>query len=525
MAPFTTSTGFLDDDGGALAAPSAAPRIYTVFELARLIRDTLEGRFPSVQVEGEVSGYRGASQSGHHYFDIKDETGTLSVALFRGSARNIKAPFANGTLVRVTGRVSVFEKSGRMQLIASAVEPAGIGALLLQLERLKEKLRAEGLFDDARKRPLPLLPRRIGVVTSPTGAVIRDIITTLRRRHPHFDLLLSPAPTQGADAPPEIVRALRRLDARDDIDVIILARGGGSMEDLWCFNDEALARAVAASRHPVVTGVGHETDTTLVDYVSDRRAATPTAAAELVLPPVADLLAGLDALRRRLRAPLAEAAHDARRRFERAAGAPLFRRPRTIVDDRRQMLDFLQRRLLSAFAGRPAQARARFEAAAARLPAALKAALPVAAARLATSAARLAPAARTALLATRARLDAATSSLRLLDPTAVLRRGYTLTRLPDGTLLRSAADAPPGTLLATQAADGTLISIVSDPATSTPTGGTGHARQERTDLRGEPRRTGADRPGDGGRKPSARNPAPEIRKGTGPDQGLLFPVE
>ena len=523
MAPPTTDTSFLNDDD--FGAPSAGPRVYTVFELAHLIRDTLEGRFPCVQVEGEVSGYRGASQSGHHYFDIKDATGTLSVALFRGNTRNIKAPFATGSLVRVTGRVSVFEKTGRMQLIATSVEPAGIGALLLQLEQLKEKLRAEGLFDESRKRPLPMLPRRIGVVTSPTGAVIKDIITTLRRRNPHFDLLLAPAPTQGATAAPEIVRALKRLDERDDIDVIIVARGGGSMEDLWCFNDEGLARAIAAARHPVITGVGHETDTTLVDYVSDRRAATPTAAAEIVLPAYADLQAALAAFSRRLRAPLAEAAHMLRRRFDRAAGSPMFRRPRTMVDDRRQTLDFLGHRLALAFTSRPAQLRGRFDAAAARLPAALKAALPMAAARCAAAGSRLLPAAKVSLAAKRTRLDAAAASLRLLDPTAVLRRGYTLTRLPDGTLLRSVADAPVGTVLATQAADGTLISIVTDPASSTPPGGTDHARQERTDLRGEPRRTGADRQGDGSRKPAARGASAKVRKGTGPDQGVLFSFE
>lgn len=523
MASFTTNTDFCEDDDSG--APSAGSRVYTVFELAHLIRDTLEGRFPCVQVEGEVSGYRGASQSGHHYFDLKDATGTLSVALFRGNARNIKAPFATGAQVRVTGRVSVFEKTGRMQLIATSVEPAGIGALLLQLEQLKEKLRAEGLFDESRKRPLPAMPRRIGVVTSPTGAVIKDIITTLRRRNPHFDLLLAPAPTQGATAAQEIVRALKRLDERDDIDVIIVARGGGSMEDLWCFNDEGLARAIAAARHPVITGVGHETDTTLVDYVSDRRAATPTAAAEIVLPACADVQNTLAAFSRRLRAPLADAAHALRRRFDRAAGSPMFRRPRTMVDDRRQTLDFLGRRLALAFTSRPTQLRGRFDAAAARLPVALKAALPMAAARCAAAGSRLLPAAKAALAAKRTRLDAAAASLRLLDPTAVLRRGYTLTRLADGTLLRSVADAPVGTVLATQAADGTLISIVTDPASPTPPGGTDHARQERTDLRGEPRRTGADRPGDGSRKPAARGASAKVRKGTGPDQGVLFPFE
>ena len=524
MAAFGTDMGFLDD-GEGFGAPSAGPRVYTVFELAHLIRDTLEGRFPHVQVEGEVSGYRGASQTGHHYFDIKDETGTLAVALFRGNARNVKSPFANGALVRVTGHVSVFEKTGKMQLIATSVEPAGIGVLLQQLERLKEKLRAEGLFDESRKRPLPTMPRRIGVVTSPTGAVIKDIITTLRRRNPHFDLLLSPAPTQGASAAPEIIRAFRWLDERDDIDVIIVARGGGSMEELWCFNDEGLARAIAAARHPVVTGVGHETDTTLVDYVSDRRAATPTAAAEIVLLAYADAQAALEAFKRRLRAPLSEAAHNLRRRFERAAGAPTFRRPRAMVDDRRQTLDYLGRRLALAFSSRPVQLRARLDAASARLPAALKAAFPLAAGRCAAAGARLLPALKTALAATHTRLDTAAEKLRLLDPTSVLRRGYTLTRLPDGTLLRSVADVPAGTVLATQAADGTLISIVTDPSTSTPTGGTDYARQERTDLRGKPRRTGADRPGDGDQPPAPRGAAPKVRKGPSPDQGVLFPFE
>ena len=536
---------FVDDGeeaaASAVAGPPPGPRIYKVYELAHLIRDTLESRFPEVTVEGEVSGYRGVSQSGHHYFDIKDESGTLSVALFRGSAaRGLKTQLRMGDLVRVTGRVSVFEKSGRMQLIATRVEPAGMGALLAQLEKLKEQMRAEGLFDEARKRALPFLPRRIGVVTSPTGAVLRDIVTTLRRRNPYFSLLVSPAPMQGITAAPAIIEALRRIDAREDVEVLILARGGGSMEDLWCFNDEALARLLPTLRHPVITAVGHETDTTLVDYTSDRRAATPTAAAELVLPALADLQQTLLAAGRRLRAPLAEATLACRRRLERAASSPLFRHPTSVVDDRRQVLDFVAHRIAVAFSGRPGTLREALARTAARLPVALRAALPAARARVTAAGGRLGPAATASLREWRATLTRLEASVRLLDPTAVLRRGYTLTRLADGTLLRSPGQVAPGTRLVTRTAAGDVHSIVSDtlsvPAlhptgpvptapTPSPQGAENDRQQEKTDLRGKSggARTASRR--DGKRQAAAGGTAQEVRARPGADQGLLFALD
>lgn len=533
---------FLDDSRwGMDEAPAAGteaakgPRVYSVYELAHLIRSTLEARFYEVTVEGEVSGYRGPSATGHHYFDLKDETGTLSVALFRGKAqRGLKGPLRTGDQVRVTGTVSVFEKSGRMQILASKVEPAGLGALLQQLEKLKEKMRAEGLFDEERKRPLPFLPRRIGVVTSLTGAVLRDIVKTLRTRNPHFDLLVSPAPMQGASAAPAIIDALRRIDARDDIDVIILARGGGSMEDLWCFNDEALARLLPTLRHPVVSAVGHETDVTLVDFTSDCRVATPTAAAERVMPMLAELGQSVLAVARRLQGALAVRASELRRRLEKASGAKLLRHPQTLVDDLRQRTDFAGHRIEVAMGGRPALAREALNRTGARLGLALRAALPAARGRVTAAGGRLRPAATAQLQAVRAALLRLEGALRLLDPTAVLRRGYTLTRLADGSLLRSPAQAPAGTRLTTQTAEGAVASVVFDKASGggDPAGanrqseGEKHGgKGEKSDVRGESGGAGENRGRDGKRPAAARGAAQKVRAGAGTDQGVLFALD
>jgi exodeoxyribonuclease VII large subunit len=275
------------------------PRIYTVSELTTEIRLLLEDALPGVWVEGEISNARSPS-SGHVYFTLKDPETQIQVVMFRAASRQLKFQPRDGLAVLAYGALSVYEPRGQYQLIAEYLEPRGRGALQLAFEQLKARLDAEGLFDDARKRQIPVLPRRIGVITSPTGAAIRDILQVLRRRFANVDVLISPVPVQGEQAAPEIVKALRELNRRGGLDVLILARGGGSIEDLWAFNEEVLARAIAESKIPVISAVGHEIDYTIADFVADLRAPTPSAAAELVVSRKEELAQRLDDLHARM---------------------------------------------------------------------------------------------------------------------------------------------------------------------------------------------------------------------------------
>ena len=259
---------------------------FSVHEITRYIHDLFDAddMLADVWVRGEVSNLTKA-RSGHWYFTIKDATAQLRCVMFRGAARTVRADVDTGDEILVHGRVSVYDARGEYQLYADQIEAVGsLGDLHVQFEALKAKLDTEGLFDPARKRPIPTFPKRIGIVTSPGAAAWHDMQNVLRRRFPIVELILSPTLVQGAEAPPQIVAALEKLNRRSDVDVIIIARGGGSLEDLWCFNDETVARAVAASRVPVISGIGHEIDFTIVDFVADLRAPTPSAAAELATP-------------------------------------------------------------------------------------------------------------------------------------------------------------------------------------------------------------------------------------------------
>jgi len=268
-------------------------RIYSVAELSQEIRSLLEKQFPDVWVTGEVSNLRAAG-SGHLYFTLKDETAQLRAVCFRNQARYLKFKPQDGLAVIARGRLSVYEARGEYQLYVEFLEPAGVGALQLAFEQLKQKLAAEGLFDPARKKPLPVLPRVIGVVTSPTGAVIRDILRILHRRFRNINVQIYPVKVQGEGAAQEIAQGVEYFNRKAPVDVMIVARGGGSMEDLWAFNEEVVARAIAASKIPVISAVGHETDFTIADFVADLRAPTPSAAAELVVHRKQDLVADLD---------------------------------------------------------------------------------------------------------------------------------------------------------------------------------------------------------------------------------------
>jgi len=279
--------------------PDLSETIYTVSELTREIKNLLEGGFSGVWVTGEISNFH-AHSSGHFYFTLKDKGAQLSTVMFRGANRHLKFKLEDGLEVVAKGRVSVYEPRGNYQIILDYIEPKGLGALQLAFTQLRNKLAEEGLFDEARKRPLPYLPRTLGIVTSPTGAVIQDMIRILKRRNPHVNILLYPVSVQGEAAAPEIVRGIEALNRHGEAEAMIVGRGGGSLEDLWAFNTEAVARAIAASRIPVISAVGHETDFTIADYVADLRAPTPSSAAELAAPVAAELRQALRDTQRRL---------------------------------------------------------------------------------------------------------------------------------------------------------------------------------------------------------------------------------
>lgn len=274
-------------------------RILTVSELTVLVRDRLEREFPDVWLEGEVSTLRSPA-SGHLYFTLKDAQCQIRAVLFRNQAQRLRFALREGLQVVVRGRLTVYEPRGEYQVVADYLEPKGVGAWQLALEQLKERLAREGLFDESRKRPLPFFPRRVGLVTSLSGAAIRDMLVVLGRRCPSLDVLICPVPVQGEGAAPKIAAAVRTLSASGQVDVMIVGRGGGSLEDLWCFNEEVVVRAIAASKVPVVSAVGHEIDVTLADFAADYRAPTPSAAAEAVAPVLADLIGAAADLRARL---------------------------------------------------------------------------------------------------------------------------------------------------------------------------------------------------------------------------------
>jgi exodeoxyribonuclease VII large subunit len=305
-------------------APSEPParRIYTVSELTAEIRQVLEGTWFEVWVEGELSNCKVWGQAGHLYLTLKDDRAQIKGFMFRSDVRRLKFKPEDGLRVIARGRLSVYEPKGEYQLTCTSLEPRGLGALQLAFEQLKRKLQDEGLFDQARKRPLPLLPRKIGVVTSIDGAAVRDVITVLRQRYPNVHVVIRPARVQGEGAAEDIARALAQLAAWDGVEVVILARGGGSIEDLWAFNEERVARAIAAAPVPVIAGIGHETDVTIADFVADLRAATPSNAAELVVARKDEFVAGIDRRSERAATIARGVVYDARRRLDAARARP-----------------------------------------------------------------------------------------------------------------------------------------------------------------------------------------------------------
>ena len=353
-------------------------------------RDNLLGR---VRVWGELSNFR-RHHSGHCYFTLKDAGASLRCVMFRSKAVGLKFVPRDGLRVRLAGNVSVYERDGNYQLYVESMLPDGLGDLSAAFAKLREKLLAEGLFDESRKQPIPVMPKAIGVVTSPTGAALRDIVTVARRRHGGIPIILVPAQVQGEEAPEQIVRGIELLDRSGRVDVIVIGRGGGSIEELWAFNDERVVRAVAAAVTPIVSAVGHQTDFTLSDFAADLRATTPSQAAELVVPDRLELFRRLSSARRRLNQALRHRLIERRLRLERCLQSSLFRRPQELLRDRSQLLDQLSERLTHAL--------------------------------------------KTALDERQQRLRIANEKLNLLNPWGVLQRGYSVVRRPDGAVISSA---------------------------------------------------------------------------------------
>lgn len=459
-------------DGGARAAGATemtvAPSVMSVTQLTKKLRRLLEQQFGHIWVEGELSNVR-RQANGHAYFTLKDAGAQLSCVLFRGQVRpGMPAP-EDGLHVQLGGEISVYEPRGQYQLIVADMQVAGVGALQAKFEALKRRLAAEGLFEMARKRPLPAFPSRIALVTSPSGAALRDMLNILGRRAPWVQVMIFPVRVQGEGAAAEIAAALRRLGDPESLglprpDVIIVARGGGSMEDLWCFNEEVVARALAESPIPTVSAVGHEIDFTIADFAADMRALTPSAAAELVVPDRADLLRRLQAQRRALTSHALEGLRHARTIVAFHGRGPLTREPARLLAQGVQQVDDLRAELrraadaaLRVHRDRLGQMSHRL---AAQRPAHVLAQRGQVLAHLQT---RLDAARARQCAAAGERWQRAADLLRSLGPHAVLSRGYTMTLAPNGQALTRATQVRPGDRLTTRLADGTVESVVAAP--------------------------------------------------------------
>jgi len=396
----------------------AEPKVYTVSELSHGIKYLLETSFREVWVEGEISGYK-VSSLGHMYFDLKDANSNIAGVMFRGNASTLKFEPENGLLVRVRGSITTYDKQSKYQLMAREMQPAGIGPLQLAFEQLKKKLAAEGLFNPARRRPIPALPQKIGVITSPTGAAIRDILAVLQRRYANLHVIIAPVKVQGAGSKEEIAAAIKDLNAGfPDIDVLLVGRGGGSMEDLWAFNEELVARAIAGSKIPVISCVGHETDFTIADFVADLRAPTPSAAAEIVVKSKAELVANIAGLERRLLQSLRILYENLHGRFRRLATSRMLTNPLALLERPTRRLDDAVEALMRASEERTRRSGER--------------------------------------------LKLLSAKLNALSPIFPMKKGYAVVKDSKGRAVKSAAALAPGDRLSLQFAEGRAEAEVVD---------------------------------------------------------------
>ncbi len=440
---------------GKFEAPARLKDVYSVSRLNLEVRSLIESSFPPLWVEGEISNLA-RPRSGHIYFSLKDDTCQVRCAMFRMQNRQLEFDPEDGTQVLAHVRVSLYPERGEFQLVVQYMEEAGAGALHRAFEALKQRLAAEGLFDEERKRPLPAVPACIGVITSPTGAALRDILHVIERRFPGVAVIVYPVPVQGPQAAPEITRMLEVAGDRNECDVLILARGGGSIEDLWAFNDESLARALRACPIPVVTGVGHEIDFSIADFAADRRAPTPSAAAELVTPDVGHLISRLGSSRRRLASLLRARIDDQRQNLDWLSKR--LQLPRRRLLDRVQRIDELQLRLGRCARALPVARRAEVQAITARLNARHPAVLWELHLRChAELRRRLVDGALRKLGDARARLSENARALNAISPQGTLERGYAIvTRSEDGALVRAASSVAAGESVDARLAEGAL---------------------------------------------------------------------
>ena len=402
-------------------------QIWTVSELNSYVRELFEidYRLQDVEVSGEISNFSRA-RSGHLYFTLKDAQAQLRCVMWRSAAKRLQFEPRDGDAVIAQGRISVYEAGGVYQLYAEHLDPAGRGNLAVAFERLKQKLADEGFFDPQHKQPIPIFPVKIGIVTSADAAALRDILNVLRRRWPSVEVLIAPSLVQGNEAPAQIVRALRWLDGRNDLDCIIVARGGGSIEDLWAFNDEQVARTVFGAQHPIISGVGHETDFTITDFVADVRAPTPSAAAELAVPDQTEIRPLLNNLQGRLSAGIQLFLSRHQQQVEGLSRALKHLSPQLQLDNNRQRVDHLQVRLEQAMMTRVSKAREQLTLAGVKLAA--------------------------------------------VSPLATLDRGYAIVRGENGRIIGSIQDMQPGVKLRIQVSDGEVGVIVEEKENDQGTG-------------------------------------------------------
>ena len=435
-------------------------RIWTVRDLVSTVRTHIEREYGDVWVEGEISNFR-AHDSGHLYFTLKDQNAQIRAVMFRSSARLLRFRPDDGMQIVLRGRVTIYEDRGELQISAEYLEPKGAGALQVAFEQLKAKLEAEGLFDSSRKKAIPVLPSRIGIVSSPQAAALRDILNILRRRHRSANVLIFPAQVQGEAAALEVSAGVRYFNKARNVDVIIVARGGGSAEDLAAFNHEGLARAVASSEIPIISAVGHETDFTIIDFVADRRAETPSAAAELVIRSRQEVEEQAEGLQQRLVRAIRYRLLMGRQVLTELAQHGAFARMMDAINQRQQKLDDLQYRLDRAERQILERNRRRSESASAavrhydlqRILASIRK-------ELEAQAGTMVAAMRTSLLRSQSRLDQLASQLQALSPVAILERGYALVFDSRGNLLKNAAQVKVGDEISARLAKGSVTATV-----------------------------------------------------------------
>ncbi|MBQ8369159.1 MAG: exodeoxyribonuclease VII large subunit [Clostridia bacterium] len=400
--------------------PEKFPGALTVTQLNEYVKRLIDmtPQLTDVYVKGEISNFKNHYSTGHYYFTLKDEGGQLRSVMFKSAAAKMKFIPEDGMKVTAHGRISSFVRDGTYQLYCDGMEPDGIGALYVAFEQLKRKLESEGLFDPARKKPLPKIPTRVGIITSATGAAIRDMINVCGRRFPYAKLVLYPALVQGPDAPPQLIAGMQYFNYTRSVDVIIIGRGGGSIEDLWAFNDEGLARAVAASRIPVISAVGHETDFTICDFVTDRRAPTPSAAAELAVPDTAELKRKISNIITRESDVIRAMLRLRREKLESLANSRAMTDPGNLIEDKRVLLDHLSDRLRLA-EDREIQMK-------------------------------------------KAEMAAAAGKLNALNPLSVISRGYSAVYRDDGALVKKIEDVEPGDKVAFKTIGGEALCTVDE---------------------------------------------------------------